>query len=298
MKISACLLGLATLCLSALGAAADDEQADTSDDADAARALFERAVLLAERGQWESALRHYQRSHAVKPAPETRYSIGVAQLNTGRLVAARASFRAFLRDTEPDPESERFRSAATRALRLVGRRIGRVTIHSRHDSTIELDGAPIAVGTTRLVDPGMHVAVVTAPGFLPLTRTIVVEEGERLQLALALEPRPRDARGGAPSFAPLMLLVGGSALFTVGVTVGVVGIAQADGAVAESRRAEDARDLALAGDVLGTVGLCAAGIGLVWWLVAESDGDQEGAGASSRGAPWTDGGLPGVAVTF
>jgi hypothetical protein len=275
-----------------------------SSDADAARALFDRAVELAEEGDWQEALLHYERSYAVKPAMETRYSIGVAQLHTGRLVAARESFRGYLRDTQPGPEADKFRVAAERALQVIDRRIGRVTLTAAQgEAIIRLDGSEVAPGELRLVDPGMHVAEVSAPGFSPQTRTLAIEEGERLELQLDLAPLQSpdaspDAAAYAPPYVPIGFLIAGGALLTVGVSLGVAGIDRADGAIRESPRADSGERMAIAGDVLATAGACATAVGLIWLLVDGGDGDHADTATGPTVKPWTSGEVAGLAVSF
>src|SRR4051812_9948895 len=70
--------------------------AETTTDVENARALFVAATKLGKEGRWREARDLYARSLQLKPAPLTRYSLGVAQRETGRLVHALNSFRAFL----------------------------------------------------------------------------------------------------------------------------------------------------------------------------------------------------------
>ncbi|HVY47558.1 MAG TPA: hypothetical protein VHB21_16830, partial [Minicystis sp.] len=80
----------------ALFAAAPCARAQDAADVAAARDLFNEATRYAAAGQWELARDRYQRSLTLKRAAITMYSLGVAQQNTGRLVEALESFRAFL----------------------------------------------------------------------------------------------------------------------------------------------------------------------------------------------------------
>ncbi len=292
-----CLVVLA--CIAFAGPAAGEPTAElpaaSADETEAARALFMRAVALAADGDWHAALRHYERSYAVKPSPETRHSVGVAQLQTGRIVAARSSFHAYLRDTEPGPERDELRDAAKRALVVTRLRVARITLVAHPEKAIiRLNGARVPRGRTTFVDPGVHVAEVTAPGHTALARAFAIAAGERRTLELRMSP----FEGPAASVprVPLGLLIAGGVLFSAGVTMGVAAIVTADGAREDSRGATDARALAIGGDVVGATGLGLSAMGAIWWLVEQSADPTDAASATV--APWTEGAVGGISVAF
>ncbi|MBW2454911.1 MAG: hypothetical protein JRI68_10385 [Deltaproteobacteria bacterium] len=323
------LLCLAVLLLALVPAVAS---AQTAADVAAARELFIEGAELAKAGRWAEARQRYERSLALKHAAMTLYSLGVAQMSTGELVAALESFRAFLR--EPGSEaSEPYRQPATDAIAELDQRVGRVTIHVEPagvaglDVTLDGQSVPVAaLGRPRLVDPGSHALSATAPGYDRAAQEFLVAEGgsEKIAVtlpvaALPLQPPPalppspppapapaplppRDTVSDQPSdfpILPVLLMGGGGALLAVGVGVGVAGLSQANDAPAsDGEEANGARTKALVADVLGGAGIVAVVVGVIWLIVDDDEPTPTG-GLSSRSVrPWAAGEVGGLTVRF
>ena len=118
----------ALLVVALLSAAAPrSASAQSAADVAAARALFLEGTRMGKEGRWKEAQALYARSLLRKPSAITRYSLGVAQKETGHLVDALSSFRAFL--AEPlTPVTTPYAAAAAAAIVELEGRIGRVTI--------------------------------------------------------------------------------------------------------------------------------------------------------------------------
>jgi hypothetical protein len=84
--------------------------------------------------------------------------------------------------------------------------------------------------------------------------------------------------------------------------VGLVGVSQAEGApTRDGPEADSARTKMLIGDILGGVGIAAAGIGVVVLVLQggkEEPAKTGGAGAASRVSPFITGRGGGVRVQF
>jgi tetratricopeptide (TPR) repeat protein len=197
-------------------------------DVEAARASFIDATRLANQGRWSEAMELYAYSLRLRPAPITRYSLGVAQKQTGHFAAALGSFHAFLAEPEV-PATAPYRAPARAAIAELEPKVerGGPGPASPADGTAPVDGRAAPPGSALPPAPEAH------------TRTL-----------------------------PIVLMGCGGALFSAGLTVGLVGMNQASHATTrDGADAHAARAKALAGDVLGGVGLAAAGVGLVLWFI-------------------------------
>jgi hypothetical protein len=136
-----------------------------------------------------------------------------------------------------------------------------------------------------MVNPGAHVIAASARGMGEANAHCDVAEGKagKVELVLspvaaapaALEPAPpaaapRAVEQPAPQSRtlPVALLVGGSAVFAVGLGVGLAGVAQASSAPTRNGSvANAARTKTIAGDVLGSVGIAGAAVGAIVLIV-------------------------------
>ena len=266
-------------------------------DVAAARDLFIEGSRLAERDLWADARDRFARSLALKRSALTLYSLGVAQRNTGNLVEALESFRAFL--AEPSAQATRpYEAPARKAVEALSRRIARIDVRiepaEARSATVRVDGVPVpaeALGEARAVNPGRRVVTATAAGFRPARVEVVLVEGEHASVRLVLErapmapaaapapaaggPAPVDgavragaagegAGGGASRVVPFTLLGAGAVLVGAGAALGLAGVNDASHAPArDGPDADRARALALAGDVLAGVGLATAAAGAI-----------------------------------
>lgn len=252
-------------------------------DVEVARELFREGAKFAQDGEWNEARKRYEKSLALKRAPLTLYSLGIAYRNLRRFVEALESHRAFLVEMPANSEAMKpYEQPARDAIAELEKQVAKLDIHVAPDDAADLvlsiDGIIIpeaARGYPRLVDLGKHTVVARARGYRDATRIVDVTEGQKLTVALRLEPVDKSGpfRGdgtGKPDVPvlPTVLLASGSAAFAVGLTVGLVGVQRAS--AAPTRDGEDAvtaRRLALAGDIVSGVGIVAAGTGLTLLLL-------------------------------
>ena len=306
------------LALAGPSAARADEKAAV----DAARTAFNEASALAARGQWNAACDLYARSLSLHPAPLTRYSLGVAQREAGRLVAARASFDAFV--AEPvSSTTQVYVEPARSAIAELGGRVATITLvlvpGTLPGTEVTVDGVAVPRGSLagrRAVDPGLHAIVARAPGRLESRAHVTLPEGGAATLTLILAPLPQSAPGAPieapstsafgplaaapagrqapwPTVLPVVLLAAGGAALAGGVALGLVGLADARGAgSATGPAADDARAKGLAGDVIAGTGIAAATVGLVLLLV------QRTYPVSASAQPWIKPGGAGFGVSF
>jgi hypothetical protein len=291
-------------------------RAQTSAETAEARELFVQGGALAEQGKWDEARVRFERSLKLKHASLTLYSLGVAQRQTGRLVEARASFVAFL--AEPStPATKPFEKPANEAIAELDKRIARIHFEINPAGvtgmTVELDGTvvpPEALTFPKPVNPGAHSVTARAPGYKPATARLEASEGEQVAAKLALEPvlpaDPLFQTPGGPSVmdrvVPVVLIGSGFATFAAGLAVGMSGVIDSGNApTRDGPEADSARSKALVGDIIGGVGIAAAGTGIVLLLVQAASSSRASAAAPPI-APWIEpsraGGAAGVRVRF
>ncbi|AGP35263.1 PEGA domain-containing protein [Sorangium cellulosum] len=312
------LAGPLALFIAAAGllAAPAPAAAQSAADVAVAREIFIEGSEFAKQGRWEEARERYERSLAIKRAPITLYSLGVAQQQTGQLVEALESFRAFL--VEPSaPATKEYEKLARQAVQELERHVAGLDLRLSPDDVagvvVKIDGIEVpaaALDRPRPVNPGNHVVTVSAPGYREARRSVAAAPGSRVVVMLTLErdapapgastpgasagPRAPSAGalpGGAPPRAapdaatvrvvPIVLLAGGLTTVAAGVAIGLLGVASAsDAPTRDGDAADAARAQALAGDIVAGAGLLAAGAGVLVLVL-----DRGPAGAPRRQAP-------------
>lgn len=236
-----------------------------NDEEHAARALFAEAVGLAEAGRWAEARDRYRRSLEVKFSPETLYSLGVAQKQTGAFVEALQSFERFLEE-DFDHALEPFRLAARRAVAELEGRVGHVTVRveaAPRGLAIAIDDDLLAPPEARgiRVNPGFHTIQVTAPGHAPRVLTLAVEPGEHERVHLDYRGAPPDTDGVGWTLVGL-----GAGLGAAGIVTALVGVTQPDPSAPGSA-------MTITGSVIGSVGAFGTGLGVLF-LLDEPAGDD------------------------
>lgn len=293
--------------------------AQSAADVENARALFVKGARLANEGRWKEARSLYARSLQLKSAPITRYSLGVAQKETGLYADALGSFRAFLAEPEV-PATAGYTEPARAAIALLEGQIGRVliTVEPRAPTglALALDGDPIPPTSDmpREIDPGAHDLVARAPGFRTGNAHFTVAASAGVAVALTLVPvmgptesralvRPLDisptpvpptppVRTHSSRTLPVILLSVGGAMLVAGTTVGILGVNQAsDAPTRDGAAASAAQTKGIVGDILGGAGIATAGIGLILLLTGAptSPAPRGGTGltVSASGAGFT-----------
>ncbi|WP_437809661.1 hypothetical protein [Sorangium sp. So ce1078] len=279
----------AALLLTTAPRPAPAQAAQGTGDVTAARVLFVQGAKFAREGRWEEARALYSRSLALKATPLTRYSLGVAQKETGHLADALASFRAFL--AEPaTPTTTPYVGPAREAVAALEGRVGRATLDVRPGNidglTLALDGKLLraAPGQVLELDPGAHEVTASAPGFRAAVARFSVGAGGSVEVPLALAPaaagtaQASAAGRGLPPLAdsseesssrtlPVVVMGVGGGLLAGGAILGLSGLKQAgDARSSTGSDASSARVKGILGDVLGGVGVATVGIGLYMLL--------------------------------
>ncbi|WP_438019282.1 hypothetical protein WMF18_09515 [Sorangium sp. So ce315] len=310
-RARACALALSLAAAGLLSAPAP-AAAQSAADVAVAREIFIEGSEHASQGRWAQARERYERSLAIKRAPITLYSLGVAQQQTGQLVEALESFRAFL--LEPSaPATKEYERLARQAVQELEGQVAalelRLTPADVAGVEVKVDGGVVptaALGRPRPLNPGPHTVTASAPGYREARRSVVAAPGSRVVVVLSLEREPADLErkaagprasrataplGGAAAspapdagtsrVVPIVLLAGGLTTAAAGVAIGLLGVASAsDAPTRDGDAADAARAQALAGDLVAGAGLAAAGAGVLVLLL-----DREPDGAPGKAAP-------------
>lgn len=196
-----------------------------------ARAKFQRALELEHAGNWAGAVKLFREVGQVKMTPQVRYHIATCEENLGQLVTALGGYELALSlSEEMPPELVTEVEGAIAGLRA---RIPKLLIErglGAEAANIVLD--EVALGTSQIgveipLDPGPHVVVATAPGYLKFSRTVTVAERESQRVVVELErepeplpPPPSKGEVSPPGYGPLPYILGGVGL--VGLGAGAV----------------------------------------------------------------------------
>ena len=281
------MLAVPLLALAMVSAGAPRAEAQPAEDVARARDLFREGSSLAEAGSWEAARDRFERSLALHRAALTLYNLGIAQQETGHLVDAIESFRAFL--AQPvEPSTQRYVEPVRATLAQLEGRVALVDVDVHPAGlgglVLRIDGreVPRAPGPRRL-DPGRHEIVAAAPGYCEAHQTAEVVEGAHATVALTLAPGAPPERIGVA--LPAALTVGGLSLFVGGEVAFGKGLSAPAG--------PGATRTMIAGNVVAGAGAVALGAGLVLLLTRAHP-----RAAKAAVAPWSDGTVVGARVRF
>jgi hypothetical protein len=208
-------------------------RAQTPQDRETARELFEQGKARRDRGDATGALESFRAADALMNVPTTKLAVARAYLALGQLVEARdAAMRVAqipVGASEPAPFTDA-RSAAAHLASEIGRRIPSVAIAIAGEApeSLSIDGVAIpnqAWSAPRRVNPGKH-TVVAKLGPREVTQDVAVAEGENASIALDthdLRP-PDEAPAPAPSEPSVAARPLGT-IFWVGAGASAAGIA-------------------------------------------------------------------------
>jgi hypothetical protein len=188
----------AVAALSAVLAAAAPSRAQTDEDAARARSLFDQAVELSDRGQYEAAIELFRQSLDLVERPSTVYNLGVALREIHRDVEALEAFERFLQIADDSIDRER-RQEARRFIDRMGPQDGTFVLQLvPADARVSIDDAPASTGSSPLevtLAPGTHHVEISASG---RTESFDVEIAPGEHIERRVELASPSAAGGAP----------------------------------------------------------------------------------------------------
>jgi hypothetical protein len=209
--------------------------AQTPEDRETARRLFEDGKSRRDSGDAAGALERFRAADALMNVPTTKLAVARAYLALGKLVEARDAALAVTRlpvaSNEPEPFTDARAAAAQLASEIAGR-IPSVAIAIRGDApdSLSIDGENVpreAWSEPRRVNPGKH-AVVAKLGAGEVTQDFTVAEGG--SASITLDTRALHARSAAAAPRPALITASASSrplgtLFWIGAGVSAAGLA-------------------------------------------------------------------------
>jgi len=209
-------------CFTNIDARAEPPKRDSSKNRDEAKRLFRAGSAAYSSGQYLAAAQALEQSYELIPLPATAFSLAQAyrlqffvDQDSRHLERAIILYRLYidsassgarrfdavtsLSELEPiklklDQERKAEREIAPSPIEPYEPPTQIMIMSSAPQSTISLDGGPESrqVPTTAVVEPGLHVAQVKAPGYETVTKQVTAVEGRLI--VVNIEPKEKPAR--------------------------------------------------------------------------------------------------------
>jgi hypothetical protein len=273
-----------TLALATAAASPRLAHAQTAEELDAARALFQEAYKDEQEKRYDQALDKFRRVAKVRESASVRYRIGSVLEALGRDREARDAFRAIAaqKSTLEQKDQDIADSAAERA-RDLDKKIPRLNVtvaaDAPADARVTVDGAAVPTGRPLELDPGDHVVQATATGMKPFEGHVKLGEGGDTPFAVTFEPGgPAEPPPGSKSHKTLAYVAigAGGALLVTGVVMLLVregdissindscpgGVCPTSTQSDIQSKQDQAKLFGPLGVTLGVVGAAAAGVGV------------------------------------
>jgi hypothetical protein len=203
-----------------------------------AEAAFREGRKAMQVGDYVTACARFAESERLEPAPGTLLNLADCEEHSGHLVSAHEHFGLA---ASGFPRGDTRRNIALQRETALDKRLVRLTLRlapSVPQGTLVHDGDTIlsgsALGSVRLVDPGLHVVIVSAAGHADRPYALTLREGDQVEQTLEAGEVSSPATPAAPSTAPPPVQVEPSAAppaaasnarQTIGFVVGGVGLA-------------------------------------------------------------------------
>jgi len=197
-----------------------------TEDLDAARRAFDRALSLEDAKKFDEALVVFREVLAVKATPQVRFHVAYCLHKLGKLVDA---------GRELDKAREDAQALGPAGAPLVDRamqertdlyastpRISVKLADGSHPPSAIVDGAPVTLGDDPIaVDPGKHHVVIERPGKPPFERDVVVTERRPAVVAEVVVVDP----SSAIHVSPVVITLGAVTIASFGAAI-VTGVLQ------------------------------------------------------------------------
>lgn len=249
IRLFGCSLCLLLACLSVRPRLAS---AQSAADVTQARDLAGRGYAALNRKDYAAAEELFRRADALVHAPTLEVDHARALVGLGKLVEGHERYEQVIREGVAANAPWQWKRAVVEAqteLVAVDRRLAWLTISVRggRAPVVEIDGKVVpsaAQGVRRATNPGLSVVSARAEGFLPVQRSIALEEGRSYEVELSLEPDPHAAAAakepekprrivvhappapapGPDRTLPIVLLSTGGAALVAGAVTGVMAL--------------------------------------------------------------------------
>jgi tetratricopeptide (TPR) repeat protein len=275
--LAAALLALPAAAWAAEPGAPPASAAKPADPGEAARAAYRRGADLYRAGKYREAIAAFEEADRLKPSPALQFNIGQAREKLGEAAAALAAFARYLR-LEPSAPN---REAVLRSVKVLEGRLATTGLQMLHVTTdppgadVSVDGAaagPAPIDAPFL--PGPHAVTASAPGRRTATREVLLSLDRSLEVSLLLEPAPEPAPVASPA-------VPGAAAPAAALAARPP-VAPLPATLPEEAPQPVERKSWLGPIIAGSVGVAAAGAGMVMGMMARNAQNELLAGVPDR----------------
>ena len=174
------LIGLFALCL-ATSSTAHAEPSDAQ-----GKQLFIEGVTLFEQGAYGDALQRFQASYAVAPLPVVLYNLGLTHAELKDPVSAVLALERVLQSPgNLKPQRQR---KARQILAEQRALLGQLNLQVEPSAAIHIDGKQVSATKPLAVRAGELLLEATLEGKKPFRKTVRVEPGQTVELAIEFEP--------------------------------------------------------------------------------------------------------------
>ncbi len=249
--------------LLAVAATASAQPAARSADVETRRrTLYSEGVEAATKGRWAEAKERFGAVLAIRTSAKVLFSLAQAEEQLGQVASASADYGRALEAAKGAGESDVV-VAADQARSAIAPRVPHLTVvaagagAAAAGAKATLDGEPIPLGAPLALDPGTHQLVLSAQGVAPSTRSIVLAEGQKLEVSVPLTGAtpPAESTGAASAPPP-------------------ASAAPPSPSPEEPPAAEGASPWPTAGLIAAGAGVVALGVGTYFGIDARSKNDQ------------------------
>jgi hypothetical protein len=196
-------LGVVALSLSAGSSA----RAQTKQELDAARKLFQEGMALSAANNCSAALTKYRAVANVKMTAQVAFNIAECEERLGKLVSALGNYRLAAAQAQGDPKAKDVATRVADRIDALDARIPKLTIKRGKGAdvaVIELDGSELGaaqLSAATPVDPGPHTVVSKIGGKEASSDTVTVAEKESKTFEVKIEAQV--AKVEAPEAIPI-----------------------------------------------------------------------------------------------
>jgi hypothetical protein len=174
----------------------------SSADRATARTLAQEGYIALRDKDYATAADRFSRAVALVHAPTLLRDLARAQVGLGKLVDAHENYSTIIREgvaADAPAPWQRALADAKAEIEAIPPRLPwiTITVAGPTEPVVTIDGTPIptaSLGVKRPADPGKHEIRATAEGFYTAKKTVVLREGESVNIAFELEDAPPDAK--------------------------------------------------------------------------------------------------------
>ena len=230
--------------------------AQTRDPAGAEK-LYEDGTRLLAADDWPGACAKFEASFKLDPAPGTQLNLASCAERDGKLALAWLRLkeaRSLNADTKSASQRKQIEEFISASIERLSPKIPYLTINvpGAPDAVVLRNNQNVVTGVELPIDPGKHIIVVTAPGYVEQSRELEITVGQKQTLEIVLErtsggaqvdpkespqptlppkepvvkpPTPKDDGGGLSGVQLGGIIIGSAGLATLGASFGLGAVA-------------------------------------------------------------------------